>query len=155
MIWALIGELNLWFGTFGCTIWKWIDRTEWYYLLNGCDNACRVCVLFVFVKTCCYVFLVFYVNLHFFRFVRRLHVNGESWDFVLFDRALAGPSCVPVCMRVNCFTLCLFGVGRLFCGLDIPKYICVFVVWPSGERRCFVFGLAWEVEHGMCCLLLT
>jgi hypothetical protein len=32
-------------------------------------------------------------------------------------------------MKVNySFTLCLFKVGRLFCKLAIPKYICVFVI---------------------------
>ena len=71
---------------------------------------------------------MFYINLHFFRFMRRLHVNGESWDFILFDRALANPNYIPVYMKVNYFTLCLFKVGRLFCKLDIPKYICVFVI---------------------------
>jgi hypothetical protein len=55
-------------------------------------------------------------------------VNGESWDFILFDKALANPNYIPVYMKVNYFTLCLFKVGRLFCKLDIPKYICVFVI---------------------------
>ena len=35
--------------------------------------------------------------LHFFlRLMRRLHVNGESWDFILVDKALANPNYIPV-----------------------------------------------------------
>ena len=64
------------------------------------------------------------IYLHFFRFMRRLHVN-----FILFDKTLANPNYIPVYMKVNyLFTLCLFKVGRLFCKLVIPKYICVFVI---------------------------
>jgi hypothetical protein len=45
--------------------------------------------------------------------MRRLHVNGESEDFILFDKALANPNNIPVYMKVNyLFTLCLFKVGR-------------------------------------------
>jgi hypothetical protein len=56
-------------------------------------------------------------------------VNGESWDFILFDKTLANPNYIPVYMKVNyLYTLCLFKVGRLFCKLAIPKYSCVFVI---------------------------
>jgi len=47
--------------------------------------------------------------------MRRLHVNGESEDFILFDKALANPNNIPLYMKVYyLFTLCLFKVGRLF-----------------------------------------
>ena len=35
----------------------------------------------------------------FFRFMRRLHVNGESWDFILFDKTLANPNYIPVYIK--------------------------------------------------------
>jgi hypothetical protein len=61
--------------------------------------------------------------------MRRLHVNGESEDFILFDKALANPNYIPVYMKVNyLFKLCLFKVGRLFYKFAIPTYICVFVI---------------------------
>jgi len=61
-----------------------------------------------FYKTYCYIFLMLYIYIC-FRFMRRLHVNGESWDFILFDKTLANPNYIPVYMKVNyLFTLCLF-----------------------------------------------
>jgi hypothetical protein len=82
----------------------------------------------LFIKRLLYFNNVLYLHF-FFRFMRRLHVNGESWDFILFDKTLANPNYIPVYMKVNyLYTLCLFKVGRLFCKLAIPKYSCVFVI---------------------------
>jgi hypothetical protein len=68
-------------------------------------------------------------------------VNGESEDFILLDKALANPNYIPVYMKVNyLFTLCLFKVGRLFYKFAIPKYICVFVIKLSKEKKYFMFG---------------
>ena len=66
----------------------------------------------------------------FFYLMRRLRVNGESYDFILFDITLANPNYLPVYMKVNdlSVTLYLSKVGRLFCKLAIQKYICVFVI---------------------------
>ena len=83
---------------------------------------------------------MFYIYI-FFRFMRRLHVNGESEDFILFDKALANPNYIPVYMKVNyLFKLCLFKVGRLFYKFAIPTYICVFVIKLSKEKNYFMFG---------------
>jgi hypothetical protein len=63
---------------------------------------------------------------------------------------------IPVYMKVNyLFTLCLFKVGRLFYKFAIPKYICVFVIKLSKEKKYFMFGWTWDIEHKMYCLLLT
>ena len=36
-------------------------------------------------------------------------MNGESEDFILFDKALANPNYIPVYMKVYyLFTLCIF-----------------------------------------------
>jgi hypothetical protein len=68
-------------------------------------------------------------------------VNGESWDFILFDKALANPNYIPVYMKVYyLFTLCLFKVGRLFSKLAIPKYMFVFVIKLSKEKTYFMYG---------------
>ena len=81
-----------------------------------------------FYKTYCYLFLMFYIYNFFPIFMRRLHVNGESYDFILFDKALANPNYIPIYMKVNYFKVCLFKVGRLFCKVAIPKYIRVFFI---------------------------
>ena len=71
---------------------------------------------------------MFYIYI-FFRLMRRLRVNGDSLDFILFDKALANPNYIPVYMKVYyLFMLCLSKVGRLFCKLAIPNYIYVFVI---------------------------
>ena len=74
----------------------------------------------------------------------------------MFDKALANPNYIPVYMKVNyLFTLCLFKVGRLFYKFAIPKYICVFVIKLSKEKKYFMFRWTWDIEHKMYCLLLT
>jgi hypothetical protein len=68
-------------------------------------------------------------------------VNRESKDFILFDKTLPNANYIPVYMNVNyLFTLCLFKVGQLFCKLVIPKYICVFVIYPSKEKHALCSG---------------
>jgi hypothetical protein len=68
-------------------------------------------------------------------------VNGESSDFILFDKALANPNYIPVYMKVYyLLTLCLFKVGRLFSKLAIPKYMFVFVIKLSKEKTYFMYG---------------
>jgi hypothetical protein len=75
---------------------------------------------------------------------------------MLIKNALANPNYIPVYMKVNyLFTLCLFKVGRLFYKFAIPKYICVFVIKLSKEKKYFMFRWIWEIEHKMYCLLLT
>jgi hypothetical protein len=74
----------------------------------------------------------------------------------LFDKALANPNYIPVYMKVYyLLTLCLFKVGRLLYKLVIPKYICVFVIKVSKEKKYFMFRWTWEIEDKMYCLLLT
>jgi hypothetical protein len=34
--------------------------------------------------------------------MRRLHVNGESWDFILFDKTLANPNYIPEFLSLCC-----------------------------------------------------
>ena len=88
--------------------------------------------------------------------MRRLRVNGESWDFILFDKVLANPNYIPVYMKVYyLFTLCLLKVDQLFSKLAIPKYVFVFVIKLSKEKIYFMYGCTWEIEHKMYCLLLT
>ena len=68
-------------------------------------------------------------------------MNGESWDFILLDETLENSNYIPVYMKENyLFTLYLFKVGRLFCQLAIPKYICDFVNWSSEEKKYSMFG---------------
>ena len=75
-----------------------------------------------FYKTHSYIFLMFYIYIV-FRFMRRLHVNGESWDFILFDKTQANLNYIPVYMKINyLFTFCLF------CKLAITTCIGVFVL---------------------------
>ena len=72
--------------------------------------------------------------------MRPLHVNGKSYDFILFDNALANPHYIPVYMKVYyLFTLCLFKVGRLFSKLAIPKYMFVFVIKLGNEKTYFMY----------------
>ena len=75
---------------------------------------------------------------------------------MLIKNALANPNYISVYMKVNyLFTLCLFKVGRLFYKFAIPKYICVFVIKLSKEKKYSMFGWTCEIEHKMYCLLLT
>jgi hypothetical protein len=53
-----------------------------------------------FYKTYSYIFLIFYIYI-FFRFMRRLHVNGESWDFVLFDKTQASLNYITFVMIIS------------------------------------------------------
>ena len=39
------------------------------------------------------------LHLYFFKFMRRLHVNGESYDFILFDKTLANLNYISVYMN--------------------------------------------------------
>ena len=50
----------------------------------------------------------------------------ESYDFILFDKTLANPNYLPV--------------RRLFCKLANPNHVCVFVIYPSNEKKYFMFG---------------
>jgi hypothetical protein len=111
-----------------------------------------------------YLFLE-YVLL-FFSNVLYLHFFVDWWDifmctgnlrtYILFDKALANPNYIPVYMKVYyLFTLCLLKVGRLFSKLATPKYMFVFVIKLSKEKTYFIDGWTWEIEHKMCCLLLT
>jgi hypothetical protein len=114
-----------------------------------------------------FIFCLFleYVLL-FFSNVLYLHFFVDWWDvfmwtgnlrtYILFDKALANPNYIPVYMKVYyLFTLCLFKVGRLFSKLATPKYMFVFVIKLSKEKTYFMYGWTWEIEHKMCCLLLT
>ena len=88
-----------------------------------------------FYETYCYMFLMFYIYIFF-----QINETSSCEDFILFDKALANPNYIPVYMKVNyLFTLCLFKVGRLFYKFAIPKYICVFVIKLSKEKKYFMF----------------
>ena len=53
-----------------------------------------------FYKTHSYVFLMFYIYIV-FRFMRRLHVNGESWDFILVDKIQANLNYITFVMIMS------------------------------------------------------
>ena len=99
-----------------------------------------VYILFIFI-ICIAILFQCSIFTFFCRLMIRLHVNGESYDFILFDKALANPNYIPVYMKVYyLFMLCLFKVGRLFSKLIIPKYMFVFVIKLSKEKAYFMYG---------------
>ena len=110
-------------------------------------GTCRIYILFIFIKR---IAIFFYCSIFTFLFIY------ETWELILFYKALANPNYIPVYITVNyLLTLWLFKVGVLFYKLAIPKNMFVFVNMNNKEKNYFMFWWTWEIEHKMYCLLLT